>query len=593
MQNGAKTLNCVTPIYEADAVGPNDVWAVGEVQNSPFSDGLILHHTGGSWSIVPNPAIQGARLWDVDGTAPTDVWTVGYNNGLALTMHWEGTTWSIVPSPNLRNTANFLFGVAARTATDVWASGNSYDNFGFSQTLIHHWDGTAWSIVPSPNVGTRSNYLARIAASAANDAWAVGYYTDNGGMDHTLTLHWNGTAWSVVPSPDLAGRSTRLNNVLALTPNDAWAVGGTQDDRTLTLHWNGTAWNIVPNANSGGIIYGFYGITARASNDIWVVGGPTEHWDGSSWSVVPTPPVNGTLVGVATGAGSDVWAVGVNTGQTLIERYVGSCSTPTITATVPPPPATVTVTRTPPTPTRTAMGTPPTATGTAVTATPTVCLVQFTDVPSGSTFYDYIRCLACRGIVGGYPCGGPGEPCPGLYFRPNNNVTRGQVSKIVSESAGFSDPLPSTQQTFQDVAPGSTFHLWIERLSTRGIIGGYPCGGAGEPCISPTNRPYFRPNNNVTRGQLAKIVSGAAGYTETPTAQTFADVPPASTFYLYIERLSSRGIIGGYPCGGAGEPCVSPTNRPYFRPNNPATRGQMSKIATAAFFPNCTTPARR
>jgi hypothetical protein len=213
-------------------------------------------------------------------------------------------------------------------------------------------------------------------------------------------------------------------------------------------------------------------------------------------------------------------------------------------------------------------------------------------VPAGSPFYDPIRCLACRGIVGGYPCGGPGEPCPGLYYRPNTNITRGQVAKIVAESASFSDPVPSTQQMFQDVAPGSTFHLWIERLAGRGILGGYPCGAAFESCVAPTNRPYFRPNNPVTRGQLAKIVASAAQYTETPTGQMFEDVAPASTFYLPIERLSSQGIIGGYPCGGAFEPCVAPADRPYFRPNNTATRGQMSKIAANAFFPNCVTPTR-
>jgi hypothetical protein len=172
-----------------------------------------------------------------------------------------------------------------------------------------------------------------------------------------------------------------------------------------------------------------------------------------------------------------------------------------------------------PTPTATA---PPGATGTATatatsgpastataTATATVCALTFNDVPPGSTFYDFIRCLACRGIVGGYPCGGPGEPCPGTYYRPTNNVTRGQVSKIVSESAGFSDPVPSTQQSFEDVAPAGTFWVWIERLSTRGIIGGYPCGGPFEPCVAPTNRPYFRPNNNATRGQMSKIAASA------------------------------------------------------------------------------------
>ena len=79
----------------------------------------------------------------------------------------------------------------------------------------------------------------------------------------------------------------------------------------------------------------------------------------------------------------------------------------------------------------------------------------------------------------------------------------------------------------------------------------------------------------------------------TATPQTFEDVPPGSTFYLWIERMSGRGIFAGYPCGGPFEPCVAPANRPYFRPNNNATRGQMSKIAAEAFFPNCQTLARR
>jgi hypothetical protein len=208
-------------------------------------------------------------------------------------------------------------------------------------------------------------------------------------------------------------------------------------------------------------------------------------------------------------------------------------------------------------------------------------------VPPGSTFYAFIRCLACRGIAGGYPCGGPGEPCPGVYFRPNNNVTRGQTAKIVAESAQFADPVPSDQQTFADVPPGSVFWLWVERLAGHGIIGGYPCGEPGEPCIDPANLPYFRPNGAVTRGQLAQIVAGAAGATATPTGQTFADVPPGSPFYLPVERLAARGVMSGYPCGSPGEPCPPPDNRPYFRPNNNATRGQMAKIAAEAFFPNC------
>jgi hypothetical protein len=204
-------------------------------------------------------------------------------------------------------------------------------------------------------------------------------------------------------------------------------------------------------------------------------------------------------------------------------------------------------------------------------------------VQPGSTFYTWVRCLACRGIINGYPDG---------TFRPNNNVTRGQLSKIVSNSAGFSDP--QTTQMFQDVPAGSTFHVYIGRLATRGYISGYPCGDPGEPCVQPDNLPYFRTNNNATRGQISKIVSNSAGFTEPHTEQTFEDVPPGSTFYDFIERLASRGVMSGYPCGSVpSEPCLPPDNRPYFRPSNNATRGQTSKIDANTFYPNCDTPQRR
>ena len=244
--------------------------------------------------------------------------------------------------------------------------------------------------------------------------------------------------------------------------------------------------------------------------------------------------------------------------------------------------------------TSTSTAQPPTETPTTLateTATATACTLSFEDVPVGSTFYPYIECLACRGIINGYPCGGPGEPCNPTndpYFRPGNNVTRGQFAKIAANSAGFNEP-PGAQQ-YEDVPVGSTFFDYVWRLSDRGYVTGYPCGGAGEPC-GPNNLPYFRPNANVTRGQLSKIDANAAGYNEPTGAQQYEDVLPGSTFYDFIWRLSDRGIINGYPCGGMGEPC-GPNNLPYFRPSASATRGQASKIVANTFFPNCQTPSK-
>ncbi|MDQ3704802.1 MAG: S-layer homology domain-containing protein [Chloroflexota bacterium] len=220
------------------------------------------------------------------------------------------------------------------------------------------------------------------------------------------------------------------------------------------------------------------------------------------------------------------------------------------------------------------------------------CTLKFADVPpsgEGSTFYTFIRFLTCRGIVSGYPCGGPGEACNAEndpYYRPGANVTRGQLSKIIANSAGLNGELPQGQQQFADVPPGSPFYEFVERLAETGAISGYPCGGAGEACDGQ-NRPYFRPNNPATRGQISKIVATAAGFDDEIPAdqQTFTDVPPDSPFWVYIERLVAWEVLSGY-----NDASRCPTGAPCFRYNDNTTRGQMAKIAANAFFPGCQVP---
>ena len=144
------------------------------------------------------------------------------------------------------------------------------------------------------------------------------------------------------------------------------------------------------------------------------------------------------------------------------------------------------------------------------------------------------------------------------YFRPSNSVTRGQLLKMVVNAAGWPLLNPATG-TFEDVPVGSTFYTYIETGVSHGIINGYPCGGVGEPCSGPGNRPYFRPSNNITRGQLSKVIALARGFAlPTPVAGTFEDVPPGSTFFGYVEAMAAQGIVAGYPCGGIGEPCQPP-----------------------------------
>jgi hypothetical protein len=238
--------------------------------------------------------------------------------------------------------------------------------------------------------------------------------------------------------------------------------------------------------------------------------------------------------------------------------------------------------------------TTPTVLATATPAgTATPCPIQFSDVPVGSPFYPFVRCLACRGIVSGYADG---------TFRPYAELTRGQICKLIANAAGWLDPIPSTQQTFEDVPPTHPFWLYAERyaLHTGGLIG-YSCGsGAINPCtglpeVCVAGRSYLRPCVATTRGQLAKITANAAGWHDPipSTQQTFEDVPSTNVFWLFIEQLALHGAAGGYSCGGPGEPCVPPDNRPYFRWGTNVTRGQAAKILANSFFPNCQTPAER
>ena len=217
----------------------------------------------------------------------------------------------------------------------------------------------------------------------------------------------------------------------------------------------------------------------------------------------------------------------------------------------------------------------PTPVPTATPVPPRCPGERFTDVCPGDYFYQPVLSLNDAGIVAGY---NTSPPCPTQAhvpcYLPYNNVTRGQSAKIVALAAGFTEPVSG--QLFEDIPPGSTFYDYVQRLANRGIVAGYPCGGAGEPC-GPNNLPYFRQNNSVTRGQLSKMTSEAFNYNDAVSGQSFEDVAVGSTFYQYIERLAVRGLINGYPCGGAGEPC-GPNNLPYFRPGNPVTRGQTAKI---------------
>lgn len=225
-------------------------------------------------------------------------------------------------------------------------------------------------------------------------------------------------------------------------------------------------------------------------------------------------------------------------------------STPTATgqpgtSTATPPPATETstpsFTSTMPVPTATSTSTVPP--GSTPTATVTLCPINFSDVHPTDYFYDAVQYLYCHGAISGYSDG---------TFRPYNNTTRGQLSKIVVLAEGWAIDTTGGPH-FSDVQQDNPFYDYIETAYNHQIISGYSDG-------------TFRWGNNVTRAQLCKIIVSAEAWAiDTTGGPHFSDVPTTDPFYGYIETAYNHSIISGYADG-------------TFRPGNYATRGQISKI---------------
>jgi plastocyanin len=269
--------------YGSAAFALTDVWAVGSHYDGIGDRPLAEHFDGGQWVTVPVPApgTGGAYLRGVGGSSGTDVWAIGYQitrTGANKTLieHYDGTSWTILPSPNPASLASYLSAVIAVAMNDVWAVGHYLDNGGVYRTLVEHWDGTSWMIVSSPNAGNGDNALNGIAAASSNDIWAVGYQSSApGASSSTLVLHFDGTSWTIVPSPNPGGLTSSLAGVVAMADGRIWAAGfyydGTQG-RTLLLHGDTSGFETVPGEDfpsEGNVLNG---IAASGSGDIFAAG---------------------------------------------------------------------------------------------------------------------------------------------------------------------------------------------------------------------------------------------------------------------------------------------------------------------------------
>lgn len=307
--------------------------------------GSTPHITCGQWNVVSSPhGVGNNNVFEgVAAISDSDVWAVGFTETVyphfkTLTEHWNGTVWSIVPSPNGNKNIGTLDAVVEIASNDVWTVG----------TVIEHWDGATWTLVAKP---AHNGVLSSITAISANDIWTVGtYYDSQTSTTKALTEHYDGTTWVEVHGANPSTVSNVLYSVTAIASNNVWAIGyfyrddpPGSPDHQLIEHWDGTKWRVVSSFFHAS--YSPDAIAGDAANDIWAVGSQdtgdkhisdtfTENWNGTTWNPVPSPTIDrfDNLFGLTVISANNVWAVGrINTYNNiynaLIEHWDGTAWT--------------------------------------------------------------------------------------------------------------------------------------------------------------------------------------------------------------------------------------------------------------------------
>jgi hypothetical protein len=295
-------------------LGSDDAWAVGFTgdvapETTSPSGGLVEHWNGTHWQIARTPGSLAETLNAVAGTGPNDVWVAGSVNLGAprpagdntFFEHFDGTRWQTVPGPagNFSEDPVDVTALAALSPSDVWAVGTQNAEGAGEPGILNmaaHWDGTAWTIIPTPNLGSsvsQSDVPTGVTAISANDVWASGVeFTGcqaasgvsrlrgvTGQCLVPYVLHWDGTAWSLTTTPDPGAFGTILNSITALSASDIWAVGQTQSSatgpvRTLTERYNGKSWTVQASPDPGNAgLDELFAVTSPGGHQLDAVGG--------------------------------------------------------------------------------------------------------------------------------------------------------------------------------------------------------------------------------------------------------------------------------------------------------------------------------
>lgn len=264
------------------------------------------------WTIDASPQPTGTNQWLTNVACPavgfcfavgTEA-TLQYDAGRTILQRFDGTAWSVVADAAPVGVPTSLRSITCASTTDCYAVGYQKPA-GNASVFMEHWDGSSWSVVGLPTIAGASNsYLSDVACATATNCMAVGRTVDAQNVPRALALSLSNGAWTASFLPS-TGSPTSLNGVSCPTTTFCIAAGnwstvssGILIPHAWAVRWNGATWSTtVFNFNLGG----FDDVACTSPTDCTALesifaGGAqsvVRHWDGSIWSPFAGPAIAG------------------------------------------------------------------------------------------------------------------------------------------------------------------------------------------------------------------------------------------------------------------------------------------------------------
>lgn len=237
--------------------------------------------------------------------------------------------WIFVPPSPVGGEGGAVRGVEGTSLNDVWAVGAWFSPSGEKLSLIQHFDGTSWTMLPTPDTGVigKNESMRSVVAVSTDNAVAVGSHTPVGFAPQPLAMEWNGSEWALIATPVFEG-GANFDGIDRAPSGDLWVAGYLYGTAFLARR-NGGGWDIEYAPQVGGERNNFNALHARTDTEIWAAGTWSDHQGqrrlliqrfdgGGNWTTFDLPPPDGfddyyetdRVTGVHAFAANDVWAIG-------------------------------------------------------------------------------------------------------------------------------------------------------------------------------------------------------------------------------------------------------------------------------------------